>query len=230
MEHGAAAKPAYIEGGLRPVAVFCVFQHIESYQRRLGSYAGVGIPGVAPFIPEILARQIAAIRRLAPETLVVVYPHWLRNYRPADVEQQRLARAAIDAGADLVIGHGSHMLQQVEYYRRRWIVYSLGNFVFLSDGRYAETGATPFSLIARLTLTKGPQVGTLRLYPILTDNLANGYRGRFATRQERDGLLNELSGGTPDSLAGSVTGTDGFGPYLDLPLGLPAAESVQATQ
>ncbi|MEX0922232.1 MAG: CapA family protein [Rhodovibrionaceae bacterium] len=231
MEYGAAARPAYIEGGLRPVAIFCVFQHLESYEKALGSYAGVGIPGVAPFLPAALARQIAAIRRLAPETLVVVYPHWLRNYRPVEPEQRRLARAAIEAGADIVIGHGSHMLQEVEYYRGRWIVYSLGNFVFLTEGRYRQFGALPYSLIARLTLVAGPKVGSLRLYPIHSDNAANGYRGRFATRAERDALLPALYGGKRmQALPGAALGSDGYGPYLDLPLGLPQQEEAQAAQ
>ncbi len=40
-----------------------------------------------------------------------------------------LARAAIDAGADLVIGHGPHVLRAMEVYRGRLVVYSLGNFM-----------------------------------------------------------------------------------------------------
>ena len=221
-DHATAAQPAYIEGGLRPVAVFCVFQHIPEYEQRFGSYAGVGIPGVASFAPPVLAQQIERIRRLAPETIVVVYPHWLRNYRPVDPEQRALSRAAIDAGADLVIGHGSHMLQEVEHYRGRWIVYSLGNFVFLSEGRHALFGALPFSLIARLTLVAGEKVGNLRLYPIHTRNETNDFQPRFATAAERDALLPHIYGGRRmQDLPGAVIGSDGFGPYLDLPLGLP---------
>lgn len=230
MEFGAAAQPAYIEGGFRPVAVFCVFQHVASYEKRFGSYAGVNIPGVASFAPPVLAQQIAKIRRLAPETIVVVYPHWLRNYRPVEPEQRALARAAIDAGADLVIGHGSHMLQEVERYRGRWIVYSLGNFVFLSEGRYGLFDAPPFSLLARLTLVTGKAVGSLRLYPIHTENETNGFQPRFATVAERDALLPLLYGGRRmKDLPGAKPGTDGFGPYLDLPLGEPEEEA-QAAQ
>lgn len=43
---------------------------------------------------------------------------------------RQFARACIEAGADLVIGHGTHFLRQVEIYRRRVILYSLGNFIF----------------------------------------------------------------------------------------------------
>ena len=45
-------------------------------------------------------------------------------------QQQRFARAAIDAGASLVVGHHPHVTQPVEVYRDGIIFYSLGNLVF----------------------------------------------------------------------------------------------------
>jgi poly-gamma-glutamate synthesis protein (capsule biosynthesis protein) len=56
-------------------------------------------------------------------------------------EQREFAHAIIDAGADIVIGHHSHVLQGVERYRKGLIAYSLGNFVFdFTDPRTRETG------------------------------------------------------------------------------------------
>jgi poly-gamma-glutamate synthesis protein (capsule biosynthesis protein) len=49
----------------------------------------------------------------------------LRNFEPY---QQAVARAAIDAGADIVFGHGCHMLQAVETYAGKPVMYCLGNF------------------------------------------------------------------------------------------------------
>jgi hypothetical protein len=43
-------------------------------------------------------------------------------------DPMRFARAVVDAGADLVIGHGPHVLRGMEWYRGRLIAYSLGNF------------------------------------------------------------------------------------------------------
>src|SRR5262245_10583686 len=43
------------------------------------------------------------------------------------------AKAAIDAGADVVAGHGPHLTLGVEIYRQRPIFYSLGNFIFQND-------------------------------------------------------------------------------------------------
>lgn len=63
--------------------------------------------------------------------LVIVSFHWgteKENY-PDDV-QKTLAHAAVDAGADLVLGHHPHVLQGIEEYKGKNIVYSLGNFCF----------------------------------------------------------------------------------------------------
>jgi poly-gamma-glutamate capsule biosynthesis protein CapA/YwtB (metallophosphatase superfamily) len=83
------------------------------------------------------------IRTVSSEAdIVVVSFHWgqesrteLRPYQVA------LGRAAIDAGASLVIGHHPHILQAVERYRGGVILYSLGNFAFGSYSQKAKTSA-----------------------------------------------------------------------------------------
>jgi poly-gamma-glutamate synthesis protein (capsule biosynthesis protein) len=47
--------------------------------------------------------------------------------------QKEFSKLAIEAGADLVIGHHPHIVQPLEKYKEGWIVYSLGNFVFDQD-------------------------------------------------------------------------------------------------
>ncbi|MCC6558322.1 MAG: CapA family protein [Polyangiaceae bacterium] len=70
-------------------------------------------------------------RHKRPDNLVIVSFHWggEGSYEPNDA-QRRLGRAAIDAGADLVLGHHPHVIQGIEVRRGKQIVYSLGNFVF----------------------------------------------------------------------------------------------------
>ena len=63
--------------------------------------------------------------------LVLVSFHWGSEVtRQPDPFPQNLARLCIDAGADLVFGHHPHVLQGVEIYQGRPVIYSLGNFVF----------------------------------------------------------------------------------------------------
>lgn len=77
-----------------------------------------------------LKEQIAAVRSQGAE-LVVVSFHWgsEKEYYP-DSTQVSLAHTAIDEGADLVLGHHPHVLQGIEHYNGKNIVYSLGNFCF----------------------------------------------------------------------------------------------------
>ena len=63
--------------------------------------------------------------------LVVFNYHWgiERSYH-SDPTQQAIGRYCIDQGADLVIGHHPHVVQEIETYRGKQIAYSLGNLVF----------------------------------------------------------------------------------------------------
>jgi len=63
------------------------------------------------------------------------------------------SRAVIDAGADLVIGHGPHVVRGMEIYKGRLVAYSLGNF--LTYGWFRLEGATAESLV--LTVDLGPK-------------------------------------------------------------------------
>jgi poly-gamma-glutamate synthesis protein (capsule biosynthesis protein) len=56
--------------------------------------------------------------------------HWGDEYVPFNNRQQSLAHRAIDAGADMVIGHHPHVVQDTEIYQDKLIAYSLGNFIF----------------------------------------------------------------------------------------------------
>ena len=63
--------------------------------------------------------------------LIIVSFHWgiERDTSPSDI-QIEYAYKAIDNGADLVIGHHPHVLQGIEKYKGKYILYSLGNFCF----------------------------------------------------------------------------------------------------
>ncbi|MEV4142907.1 CapA family protein [Amycolatopsis sp. NPDC049691] len=94
------------------------------------------IPGRPPLVrtfpvPEHLGRLVADIEQAkAAHDHVVVSMHWGLPGPELAEYQVTYGRAAIDAGADLVAGHGPHTVQAVEVYRGRPILYSLGNLVF----------------------------------------------------------------------------------------------------
>ena len=65
---------------------------------------------------------------------LTVYVHWgIEKSTTPESYQRTLGQQYIDAGADLVIGSHPHVLQGIEYYKGKPIVYSLGNFIFGSS-------------------------------------------------------------------------------------------------
>ncbi len=90
-------------------------------------------PGMlTTYDPAVLLREIEAAREECD--FLVVYVHWgiERDERPQEY-QRTLGRQYIDAGADIVVGSHPHVLQGLEYYKGKPIVYSLGNFIFGSS-------------------------------------------------------------------------------------------------
>ena len=90
-------------------------------------------PGMlSTYDPAVLLEQIGKAKEVCD--YVVVYVHWgiEREEYPKEY-QQSLGRQYIDAGADLVVGSHPHVLQGIEYYQGKPIVYSLGNLVFGSS-------------------------------------------------------------------------------------------------
>ncbi|WBB76885.1 CapA family protein [Micromonospora sp. WMMD1128] len=102
----------------------------------------------------------------------------------------RFSRAVIDAGADLVIGHGPHVLRGMEFYQGKLIAYSLGNFAgggksLNSAGRLGWGGVLKVSLTA-----EGRFVGGT-----FTSTVMNGVGRPSVDRQDRGlGLVRELTG------------------------------------
>lgn len=61
---------------------------------------------------------------------LVVSFHWGNEYSAHTTRQTTLAHTAIDNGADAIIGHHPHVEQATEWYKEKFIAYSLGNFIF----------------------------------------------------------------------------------------------------
>lgn len=104
---------------------------------------------VARPLKQSLVRQ--RIKQLKSQVdLVIVSFHWGWEFHTKpSVLQRQWAHIAINAGADLILGHHPHVLQTRERYKGKLIVYSLGNFVF-----YMTEPETCKSTIFKCRLTK----------------------------------------------------------------------------
>ena len=87
-------------------------------------------PGIAWSEDEQVVADIQKARSVLHADIVIPVMHWgWENELTANTRQRQLARTMIDAGADAVIGGHPHVTQDIEHYRGKPIVYSVGNFV-----------------------------------------------------------------------------------------------------
>ena len=93
--------------------------------------AGDKHPGVAWSEDEQVVLDIRRARTVHHADIVIPFMHWGEEHQPrANDRQRELARLMIDAGADAVVGTHPHVVQDIELYQGKPIVYSLGNFIF----------------------------------------------------------------------------------------------------
>lgn len=91
------------------------------------------------------ARMLEDIRKAKSETdIVVVSMHWGIHFTEAEIAEYQVeyAHDAIDAGADLILGHHAHILKPIEVYKGKVIFYSLGNFAMEDPNNMARDNAT----------------------------------------------------------------------------------------
>lgn len=137
-------------------------------------------PGIAWADPLIIAEDLMAIREQVD--LIVVILHSGFEYLSTPSEPQiEAARAAIDAGADLVIGHHAHILQGIERYGKGVILYGTGNFAFDIDG-------PPETAIFHIWLD-GNGVREIAIEPAI---IQFGGQPRLATSWEAPAIRNQI--------------------------------------
>ena len=157
--------------------------------------AGEDTPGTAS---ADVARMQAAIKdaRLTADFVVVSLHAGTEYEAEPDNCQVEFAHAAVDAGADLVLGHHPHVVQPVELYRDRYILYSLGNLVF--DQWWSRE--TRQGIIARLMIG---QAGLERLefLPVLINGDA---QPEILTGPEASAVLSRLKLGLNELAIGPL--------------------------
>lgn len=143
-------------------------------------------PGTAPGYADFVRADIEKVRPAAD--LVIVSFHWGAELMTVAKDYQvELGRQAVDWGADLVLGHHPHVLQDVEIYNGRLIAYSLGNFVFGS-----ESNRTNWSMILLLTF-KGHGLAKVEAVPIDVNNYRVKYQPRILRGKPAKDVLDSVN-------------------------------------
>lgn len=178
-DKAAAWAPAIVERNGATVA-YLAFSHILP----AGFIAGDARAGIAAGRTDMDA-VCSAIRAAKEQSdYVIVSFHWGVEYADdANGDQVRDARAAVDAGADMVLSHHPHVIQGLEVYNGKLIAYSLGDFVF---DHYSRKTGEAFVLDAKL----GPHgVNDILITPVYLDT--NG-APEIVTGSAADAILSRL--------------------------------------
>lgn len=175
-----AGEPGYIDvRGIRLAIISCD-------AIRPGWTAGADRVGTFNCKQSDVAGRIREIRPTAD--LVIVFPHWGREYKPAPAAYQRqLAESWIAAGADMVVGAHSHIAGGMEDIDGHVVFYSLGNLIFDQDFRQS----TMMGVLPEMTFS-GSELVQIALHPTLIIDaqpnlVAADQGGQFVFDQMREG-------------------------------------------
>ena len=140
-----------------------------------------------------ISKDVKALRDMGCQIVIASF-HWGSEYREDFTGEQRsIGRAAIKAGADIVVGHHPHIVQGIERYEDSYILYSVGNLVF--GGNVDPDDRDAYA--ARVTFTvhedraEAPEV---TIVPLRLTALSDGtdYRPVLAEGEEADRIVNRI--------------------------------------
>lgn len=142
LDAAAARRPVVVEKNGVRVGILGLTSTIPDYM-----WAGKAKPGTAYSDIARLPAWIAELRKSCHAVVVAFHGGTELAEEPNEV-QRAFGRAAVDAGADAVIGHHPHVVQALEVYKGKPILHSVGNFLFVSP-----TPSTRWAVIARLRIS-----------------------------------------------------------------------------
>ena len=137
-----------------------------------------------------ISQEVKALREAGCQIVIASF-HWGSEYRDDFTGEQRaIGRAALKAGADIVVGHHPHVVQGIEAYDDSYILYSLGNLVFGGNVDPSDRD----SYVARLTFTvyeDHADKPELTLVPIRLTELEDGtdYRPVLAQGEDAERIV-----------------------------------------
>ena len=145
-------------------------------------YAKKDSPGTASANLEEISEDIKKYKR--KDNIVMVSMHWgIENTLYPQSYQTVMARAIIDAGADVLIGHHPHWIQGVEIYKKKPIFYSLGNLLNGFYNRVEQDGFVAVLVFKGITLRR------VEIIPIAGQNSLTDFQPYRMTGKEADAHL-----------------------------------------
>lgn len=172
---------------------------VEGLNTKVAEYSGVkvgmiGLNALSSAAEEQLPKAIEQVQNEKAE-LIIVQIHWgiEKEYHPTEA-QIALAHTAVDLGADLVVGHHPHVLQGIERYKDRMIVYSLGNFCFGGNQNPGDKDTMLYRQTFTLTDGKVRNWSNYQVIPCSISSVSerNNYQPTPATGLEAERIAGKI--------------------------------------
>lgn len=159
----------------------------------------VGLIGIYELIDHTGRAQqvkdhIAKVKSEGADIIIVIF-HWgIERDAAPNSHQTMLARLAIDEGADLVCGHHPHVLQGIEEYKGKNIVYSLGNFCFGGNSNPSDKDTMIFQQTFTMTKDGLKEDNVTNVIPcsLSSEKSRNNYQPTPATGTEATRILKKI--------------------------------------
>lgn len=146
-------------------------------------------------VKDSMEKNIQDLKDEGAQVIIASF-HWGEEKAeyPNDV-QVELAHAAIDAGADLVLGHHPHVLQGIEQYKEKNIVYSLGNFCFGGNMYPSDMDTMIFQQTFTLKGGKLQEDNVTNIIPCSISSVEdyNNYQPTPAAGEKETEILNKIT-------------------------------------
>ncbi|MBU5481880.1 CapA family protein [Blautia sp. MSJ-19] len=143
---------------------------------------------------EQLKQNIAKVKAEGAQLVVVIF-HWGNEKEEVpDENQKTLGHLAIDEGADLVCGHHPHVLQGIEEYKGKNIVYSLGNFCFGGNAYPSDMDTMIFQQTFTIDQNGVKEDNVTNIIPcsISSDSGYNNYQPTPAEGEEANRIMQKI--------------------------------------
>lgn len=146
---------------------------------------GENSPGIAVYDLEKLRTAIANLKNEQVDFIIAMFHGGIEYTTKPNQEQINFAHTAIEAGADLVIGHHPHWIQDAEEYQGKYIFYSLGNLIF--DQNWSTE--TSQGLVVSL-LVEDNNIKKIILKPVIIEE---NFRPLWANLLESENILKTVN-------------------------------------
>ena len=165
------------EGWAGPRNPGCAYVKVISHYETMGANPG-GPAKVYTFCDpdtvEAMQADVEALRGKVDLTVVAFHKGVVHTPAHLAMYERPLARAAVEAGADVVVGHHAHILRGVETYRDKPIFHGLGNFVTVTRALTPEGNDSParreWAIKRKALFGFEPEPDYLPLYPFHPDS------------------------------------------------------------